>query len=393
MILPPAVLGLLGGGQLGHYFVRSARQMGYRVWVLDPDPHCPAGHCADRHLCADYTDADALAALAQAAAVVTCEFENVPAMAAQTLAQQVLLRPAARALAIAQDRVAEKRFLEQAGVAVVPWRSIPEAAALTAAREGFAFPAVLKTTRLGYDGKGQRRVATAAELPQAFAALGEVPCVLEQQMDLQREFSLLLACGPENQRVAFPLAENRHHRGILHLTRVPARVPPSLADQAHAWGRTIARELAYCGVLAVEYFLTTDGRLWVNEVAPRPHNSGHYTLDATSVSQFEQQVRAVCGLALAPVTLQAPVVMLNLLGDLWPQPEGLPDFSGVLADASAHLHLYGKNVARPGRKMGHVNWLGETADADPEALLGRAQWHWQRLARAASRSSQDDPSW
>lgn len=388
MIQPPAILGLLGGGQLGRYFTLSARSMGYRVWVLDPDPESPAGAVADRHLCAAFDDLEALDLLAGHAAVVTCEFENVPAASAERLAAHVTLRPDPRALAIAQDRIAEKRFLEQAGVAVVPWLVIDSLAAAQTAQPDWDLPAILKTARLGYDGKGQYPVSAVTGLVGAFRHLGEVPCVLEQSIELEREISVVLARSPDGRSRCFPVAENIHHGGILHLTRVPARIDPILAAQAEAIAQHIAEHLDYCGVLAIEFFLTGSGVLLVNEIAPRPHNSGHYTLDATTVSQFEQQVRAVCGLTLAPAELMAPVAMLNLLGDLWPEATTLPDFSAVLTHGRARLHLYGKPVARPGRKMGHVNILGLAGETDASQPARLAESFARGLAaqRAAHRA-------
>lgn len=385
MILPPAILGLLGGGQLGRYFTISARTMGYRVWVLDPDPDSPAGQLADRHLCAAFDDPDALAELAAQAAVITCEFENVPAASAEWLADHAILRPSPAALAIAQDRIAEKRFLEEAGVAVAPWLVVDSAAAAQAAVPAWTFPAILKTARLGYDGKGQVPVAASGGVARAYRQLGEVPCVLEQRVELDREVSVVLARDPAGRCRSFPMAENVHRNGILHLSRTPARVDAATQAQAEAVAQRIAEHLDYCGVLAVEFFVCRSGELLVNEIAPRPHNSGHYTLDATSVSQFEQQVRAICGLALAPADLTAPVAMVNLLGDLWPAGEGLPDLSRLLAQGRARLHLYGKPVARPGRKMGHASILGLPGDDDASQPARLAESLWEELAGGTAR--------
>ncbi|MBS0001490.1 MAG: 5-(carboxyamino)imidazole ribonucleotide synthase [Thioalkalivibrio sp.] len=384
MILPPATLGLLGGGQLGRYFTVSARTMGYRVWVLDPDPDSPAGRLADRHLRAGFDDPDALAELAAHAAVVTCEFENVPAASAEWLAGRVLLRPDPRALAIAQDRLAEKRFLEDAGVAVAPWLPVEDIAAARGAAPDWKLPAILKTARLGYDGKGQLPVRTREGVARAFSQLGEVPCVLEQRLELDREVSVVLARAPDGGCRCFPVTENEHRGGILHLSRVPARVSGEIRVQAEAVAQHIAERLDYHGVLTVEFFLSGSGRLLVNEIAPRPHNSGHYTLDAVTVSQFEQQVRAVCGLALAPAELVAPAAMLNLLGDLWPVGASMPDFSRLLSHSRTRLHLYGKPAARPGRKMGHVNTLGAPGEADASRPARLAEGLWAELRGAAA---------
>ncbi|AHE99522.1 5-(carboxyamino)imidazole ribonucleotide synthase [Thioalkalivibrio paradoxus] len=387
MILPPAILGLLGGGQLGRYFAISARTMGYRVWVLDPDPDSPAGQLADRHLCAGFDDRDALGELAAHAAVITCEFENVPAASAEWLARHALLRPDPRALAVAQDRIVEKRFLEAAGVALAPWLPIDGVDAAKAALPDWKFPAILKTARLGYDGKGQQAVTAPDGVVRAFRQLGEVPCVLEQKVDLEREVSVVLARDPHGRCRSFPVAENVHRGGILHLSRVPARIPEPVEAQAEAIAQRIAEQLDYCGVLAVEFFVTGAGELLVNEIAPRPHNSGHYTLDAVTVSQFEQQLRAVCGLALAPAELIAPVAMLNLLGDLWPSDGRLPDFSRVLEQGRARLHLYGKPGARPGRKMGHLNLLGPPGEPDAAQVVRLAESLAADLAAGAGRGS------
>ena len=385
MITPPATLGLLGGGQLGRYFVLAARQAGYAVMVLDPDRASPGGALADRHLVADFDDDAALDELADACAVVTAEFENIPAASLERVASRGCLRPGVRALTIAQDRLAEKHFLGEAGVAVAPWCAIPagqppaEPASGPHPDLGPGFPAVLKTARLGYDGKGQVRLAAAEDLAAAHAELGRVDCVLEERVDLAREVSVLVARSPDGHSEVFPVAENLHRAGVLHRTRVPARLSPALDTQAREVALRIAEQLDYCGVLAVEFFVTTGGELLVNEIAPRPHNSGHYTLDACSVSQFEQQLRAVCGLALAPARVTAPVTMVNLLGELWPSA-GAPDWSGLLGEGRARLHLYGKAAARPGRKMGHVNVVGLPGEADADAVSEIAETLWQNLA-------------
>ncbi|WP_038052127.1 5-(carboxyamino)imidazole ribonucleotide synthase [Thioalkalivibrio sp. ALJ1] len=384
MIQPPATLGLLGGGQLGRYFVQAALEMGYAVWVLDPDPASPAGRLATRHLCQPFDDPAALEALAGQCAVITTEFENIPRAAIEWLDAHACLRPGPRALTIAQDRLEEKAFLGEIGVPLAPWQALWEKGASTGhpADEGPAFPAVLKTARLGYDGKGQVRLAHADELVQAHAELGGVDCVLEQQVDLEREVSVLVARSPDGHVEAFPVAENSHRDGILHLTRVPARLDEPTRERATAIAQRIAECLEYQGVLAVEFFLTVNGELLVNEIAPRPHNSGHYSLDACTVSQFHQQVRAICGLGLAPAMLTTPVAMVNLLGDLWPASTA-PDWQGVLEAGRARLHLYGKTKARPGRKMGHVNVLGLPGEDDAIAAASTAESLWQGLSDAA----------
>ena len=355
-ITPPATIGMLGGGQLGRYALLAARTMGYRTVVLDPDPAAPAGRVADKHLVAPYDDGAALDHLAMTCAVVTIEFENPPAKALERLAADVAVAPSPGAVAIAQDRLDEKRFLTAAGVPTAPFASVESAGA----RPAIGYPAILKTARLGYDGKGQRDVADPAALAAAWRELGAVACVLERRVPLDAEVSVIVARGADGAHAAFPVAENHHVDGILDLTVVPARVDPALAGAAADLAAKIADELDYVGVLAVELFVS-EGRLLVNELAPRPHNSGHWTLDAAAASQFEQQVRAVCGAALAAPTMTAPAAaMVNLLGDLW--ADGEPRWNAVLADTAARLHLYGKAQPRPGRKMGHVTVLGPTPD-------------------------------
>lgn len=360
-ILPPATLAVLGGGQLGRFFVRAAQELGYRVWVLDPDPHAPAGQIAHRHVVAAYDDPAALAELAAHAAAVTTEFENVPAATLEQLAERVPVRPGAAAVAVCQDRRAEKRFLAANGLPHGPFAVIESAADCERA-SAVRFPALLKTARLGYDGKGQQLVASAEALPTAWAALGKVPCVLEERLELAAELSVVLARGLEGTIVAFPPGANVHRNGILDATTAPAPLPKAVCQKAVAIARAVAERLDYVGVLGVEFFWTRDGRLYVNEMAPRPHNSGHHTLDACSVSQFDQQVRALCGLPLAPVRTHSRAVMVNLLGDLWFDEQGAyrePDWAGLLVLPHLALHLYGKREARRGRKMGHFTVTGD----------------------------------
>ncbi|MFN8021773.1 MAG: 5-(carboxyamino)imidazole ribonucleotide synthase [Acidimicrobiales bacterium] len=375
-ILPPATVGVLGGGQLGRYFVMAARTMGYRTIVLEPDPGAPAGAAADVHLAAAYDAPEALARLAAECAVITTEFENPPAAALHQLAEATLVRPRPGAIEITQDRRAEKRFLSGAGVPVAPFAVIDTAADLDTplADRGVAFPAILKTARLGYDGKGQVTVHDDDELRVAWQQLGQVACVVEQRLPLDREVSVVLARGADGACASFPTVANTHVRGILDLTVVPA---PAADDDHHAAADlaiAIAEALDYVGVLAVEMFVV-DGRLVVNELAPRPHNSGHWTLDAAATSQFEQQVRAVCGLPLGDASLTSGgAAMVNLLGDDW--AGGDPDWAAALASPGAHLHLYGKAEPRPGRKMGHLTVTADSAER--AAALATA-------ARAAAR--------
>ncbi|MBU2842773.1 5-(carboxyamino)imidazole ribonucleotide synthase [Acidithiobacillus thiooxidans] len=375
MILPGATLGILGGGQLGQMFTLAARRMGYGVWVLDPDPDCPAAAVADRHLCARYDDFSALELLADHCAAVTAEFENVPASAMIYLEARIPVRPGSTALAIAQDRVREKTFFQDLGLEVAPFALLRQEDDVELVARKLSFPAILKTTRFGYDGKGQQNVTTASELPAAWASLNTPEAILESRIKLVQEFSVVLARSVEGMMVFYPLAENRHHHAVLDLSIVPARIPEALQNQARQSAACIAEALNYVGVLAVEFFVEEEGRLLVNEMAPRPHNSGHYTIDACVSSQFDQQVRALCGLSLADTRLLSPVVMMNLLGDLW--EEGGPDWQKLFQHPQIKVHLYGKKEARPGRKMGHVNALSsdvERALAVLETL--RQDWNW-----------------
>jgi 5-(carboxyamino)imidazole ribonucleotide synthase len=366
VILPGATLGVLGGGQLGRMFVLQARTMGYRTMVLDPDPGSPAGQVADVHLRAPYADGAALERLATECAAVTTEFENVPAEALEHLAGSCRVRPPVDAVAIAQDRIREKQFLEGAGFPTASFRPVHDESELLAAAREVALPALLKTSRLGYDGKGQAPVDRAEDAPAAFAALGSVACVLEERLALETELSVVLARGEDGAVAAFPVGENRHRNGILETTVVPARVSPATAEEARETACRVAAALGYVGVLGVELFVANGGRIYVNELAPRPHNSGHYTLDACSTDQFEQQLRALCALPLADARLLSPVAMVNLLGDLW--AGGEPRWAEALRRPGVRLHLYGKAEPRPGRKMGHLNCLAD----DPGRALALA---------------------
>jgi 5-(carboxyamino)imidazole ribonucleotide synthase len=359
MILPGATLGVLGGGQLGRMFTLAAKVMGYQVVVLDPDPASPAGQLADIHLKADFRDAVALLRMGSLCDAVTTEFENVPAASLDMLAKHCLVAPSPQALAVAQDRLAEKSRAREFGCDTAPFANIETTENLTSAWEQIGAPALLKTRRLGYDGKGQARVNSLDELIAAFAELGSVPCLLEGFLPLEREVSVVLARNQADEIAFFPLAENQHRHGILDISIVPARVPEPIADAARRMAAGLAHGLDYVGVMAVEFFILADGRIVFNEMAPRPHNSGHYTLDACATDQFQQQVRALCGLPLGDPRLLSPVVMVNLLGDVW-QPE--PDWQTLLRHPGVQLHLYGKAEARPGRKMGHYNCLAANLD-------------------------------
>lgn len=359
-ILPPAVLGLLGGGQLGRYFVMAATTMGYRTIVLDPDPSAPAGVLADEHLVHGYDHPASLQRLAFDCDIVTTEFENPPASALDDLAQVVAVAPSPAAVRIAQDRVAEKEFLADNGFPIGDY-AVLDGEATPMLESIVAHEAIVKTARLGYDGKGQREVSGVAEALAAWAALGGVRCVVERRLDLDTELSVIVGRTADGRVEPWPVAQNRHVDGILDLSTVPAAVPARVADRATGLAMAIADALDYVGVLAVELFVV-GGDLVVNELAPRPHNSGHWTLDACVTSQYEQQVRAICGLGLGPTTMTAPAVaMVNLLGDLW--AGGVPDWKPVLAEPAAKLHLYGKHEARPGRKMGHLTVTSDVTSA------------------------------
>ena len=365
MILPGATLGVVGGGQLGRMFTLRARTMGYKIVVLDPDTLSPAGAVADRHIRAAYDDARALAELSATCAAVTTEFENVPAKTLETLGRSTIVRPPVGAVAITQDRIAEKTFLRTHAFATAPYRSIENRRDIPDAIRALPLPAILKTNRLGYDGKGQAVVRNAAEAVEAFDLFGGVACILETRLDLQCELSVIVARGAGGEVATFPVAENRHVAGILDTSIVPARIPEVLATRARETAMKVAEAFDYVGVLAVELFVV-DGGLVVNEMAPRPHNSGHYTIDACSVDQFEQQLRTLCGLPVAQPWLLSPVVMVNLLGDLW--AGGEPRWEEALKRPGVRLHLYGKAEPRAGRKMGHLNCLA----ADPNTALALA---------------------
>ncbi|MBL0919161.1 MAG: 5-(carboxyamino)imidazole ribonucleotide synthase [Hydrogenophaga sp.] len=377
----PATLGVMGGGQLGRMFVQAAQAMGYFTAVLDPDADSPAGLVSHHHIRTAYDDPAGLAELARLSDAITTEFENVPAQALATLAAQRPVAPAAACVAIAQDRLQEKTHFARSGAGggVLP---APHAAIETpeqlAAVPADLLPGILKTARMGYDGKGQVRVKTRAELAAAWEQLGRVACVLEKLMPLRAECSVIVARGANGTSVCFPVQKNTHRDGILAITEVhEGAIDPALAQRAQAATVAIAQQIGYVGVLCVEYFIVDDGRggldLVVNEMAPRPHNSGHYTQNACDVSQFEAQVRALAGLPLRTPVQHSPAIMINLLGDLWFAPNGVrarpsadavsPPWAEVLALPGTHLHLYGKRSARAGRKMGHLNVTGASVAA------------------------------
>jgi 5-(carboxyamino)imidazole ribonucleotide synthase len=350
-ILPPgSTIGILGGGQLGRMIALAAARLGYRCHIYEPQVDCPASHVA-AHTAAAYDDLDALDAFAQAVDVVTLEFENVPVATVERLARSVPVRPGAKALAIAQDRAEEKAFLNKAGIETAPWAPVTSQDALDTALDFVGRPAVLKTARLGYDGKGQAAVKPDTDTSALFASLGGVPCILEGFVDFELEISVLAARGPDGAVSCYEPVENIHRDHILHRTLVPARIEAETASRATAMATRVVEALDYVGLLAVEMFVAADGRVLANEIAPRPHNSGHWTIDAAATSQFEQTVRAICGLPLGATHAIVPCEMRNLIGD------EIDDWEAILRDPDAHLHLYGKAESRPGRKMGHVTVL------------------------------------
>ena len=357
MILPGATLGMLGGGQLGRMFTVAAQTLGYRIVVLDPDPHSPAGRIADEHLQAGYGNKKALQQLAQECAAVTTEFENIPAATLRQLAAHIPVCPAAQAVEVAQNRIREKNFIRDLDLQTATFTVISHREEIDAACEAISFPAILKLAELGYDGKGQVMVNEPTAVKAAFETLGELPCVLEEKIELDKEISVILARNSKGESRCFPVAENEHRNGILHKTVVPASINEALSTRAQRAAVSLADAMDYCGVLAVEFFISQQGELLVNEMAPRTHNSGHYTLDACITSQFEQQLRMVCDLPFGDVQLRSPAVMINLLGDLWLRKD--PAWEKLLDDPKVKLHLYGKNEARPERKMGHFCYLSE----------------------------------
>ncbi len=365
---PATWLGVMGGGQLGRMFVHAAQKMGFKVAVLEPARDCPAGHAADHLLCADYSDEAALTELATQCVAVTTEFENVPAQSLAFLASRTFVAPAAACVSIAQDRLEEKRFFTEcapaSGVMPAPYQALLSDADIDVLPDAL-FPGILKTVRMGYDGKGQVRVNTRDDVRRAFAGMKGVPCVLEKMLPLAYEISVLTARGADGESVVYPIAENVHRDGILFTTTVPGpNVCAESARKAQDAALAIIAQLGYVGVLCIEFFVLQDGSLVVNEMAPRPHNSGHYTIDACITSQFAQQARAMARLPLGDVRQHSPAVMLNILGDIWfdgdsEQPRE-PAWDKILALPGANLHLYGKDDARRGRKMGHVTFVAPT---------------------------------
>jgi len=365
------MIGLLGGGQLGRMMIQAAHHLGERVTVLDPDGQGPAAQIADVVIARDYDDAKGLDQLARTCASFTTEFENVPAESLRYLARFGATRPDGRCVAVAQNRIDEKRFIAACGVDVVPHAVITRLEDFDDLPASL-FPGILKSARLGYDGKGQQKVDSVTEARSAWSAMGSVACVLEKRVALEREISVIVARDMQGEMAVFPVGENIHRNGILAVTRVPAAISDDLAEHAHQAACRIARTLEYVGVLCVEFFVLSGGRFMANEMAPRPHNSGHHSIESCATSQFEQQVRICVQKPLGSTALKAPSVMLNLLGDAWfkssDQPSE-PDWQAVRAQPDVALHLYGKSDPRPGRKMAHVTCLGSTL---PQAL-GRAR--------------------
>ena len=354
-ILPGCVIGVLGSGQLGRMFAIAARRMGYRVHTFSPDEDTPTGQVADVEITASYDDLDAVRSFASKVSAVTFEFENVPAATAAAAAECAPVRPSGEVLHITQHRLREKTFLAKSALPVTPFRRVDSVASLQEALKEFGFPAVLKSAGFGYDGKGQYTIHRADELQKAWEAVGEQEAVLEAFIDFERELSVVAARCENGQFVHYGVVENRHRNHILDVTIAPASVAPSVEQDAVEIARTILEKLDVVGVLCVEFFLRKNGTLLVNELAPRPHNSGHFTFDASVTSQFEQQLRAVCGLPLGSVEQLAPAAMANILGDLWEPNE--PDWAAAASVPNVKLHLYGKLSARPGRKMGHLTAL------------------------------------
>lgn len=371
-IMPGAMLGVLGGGQLGRMFVMAAHQMGYRVTVLDPLPDSPAGRTADDFICADYADQSALDKLSSQCAAITTEFENIPANSLRKLAKSCVVSPDAYSVSIAQNRIAEKQFLGTNGFAIAPFAVIQQQEDFATQDAADLLPGILKVSQFGYDGKGQKSAADETELVAAYAQMNHSVCVLEKFMPLKSELSVVVARGRDGELKTFPVSENQHVNGILDISIVPARISQELAEQAQTIACNIAEKLDYQGVLCVEFFVLQNDDLLINEIAPRPHNSGHYSINACVTSQFEQQVRTLCSLPLGSTTQHSAAVMVNLLGDLW--QNGEPDWNLVLQNPSAKLHLYGKTEARPGRKMGHYTVLStDTGTAFQQAIAIKKQ--------------------
>ncbi len=367
VIAPGAALGVLGGGQLGRMFAIAARRMGYRIHTFSPDDDSPTGQVADLEVTASYEDLEALRTFARGVDVVTFEFENVPIEAIDAVEEFAPVRPSGVALHTTQQRAREKTFLADRGIPTVPFAAAVTLDELWDAVTRVGTPAVIKTAAFGYDGKGQHKAATPADVEHIWKAIGSQEAVVEKFINLQAEISVVAARGIGGEVAAYPPFENRHRHHILDLTTVPAAVPPTVAKQAVDITRTVLEELQYVGVLCIEFFLSTDGKLMVNELAPRPHNSGHLTFDAAVTSQFEQQVRAICALPLGSPDIPRPAAMANLLGELW--ADGEPNWAAACRFGDVKLHLYGKTAPRPGRKMGHLTAVARTVEEAQERVI------------------------
>jgi 5-(carboxyamino)imidazole ribonucleotide synthase len=367
LVRPGAAVGVLGSGQLGRMFALAARRMGYRVHTFSPEEDTPTGQVADLEVTAPYNDLDAVQRFARGVSVVTFEFENIPLAAADVAASVCPVRPSPSVLQVTQHRLREKEFLQSHSLPVPQFVPVRSLADLKAGLSRLGNPAVLKQAASGYDGKGQARIASEDDAEAAWESIGGPEAILEAYVSFERELSVVAARGSDGAFVAYPTIENVHERHILDVSTAPARVPAGVAAEAERIARAVMEALDVVGVLCVEMFLIADGRLLVNELAPRPHNSGHLTIDAAPASQFEQQVRAVCGLPLGETGLRQPAAMANLLGDLW--EEGEPDWPAVLARPGVALHLYGKTEARRGRKMGHLTALGTTPEEARQKVL------------------------
>lgn len=376
-VLPGATLGIVGGGQLARMMALEARRMGYRVAVLDTEPQGSAGEVVDEFVQGAHNDLAALERLAGVADVITLDTEHVPAKLLAHIENRTPVHPSSAVMSVVQDRLHQREFLAREGLPQTRHVGVSCEEDLARVAASVSFPCILKTRTSGYDGKGQARASSAAELPRAWEKIGRAPAVAEAFVDFEREVSMVLARGQGGELRYYPLVDNEHRQHVLHLSSVPARATSALCAEAEQLSARIASALGHVGVMAVEFFVTREGKLLVNEIAPRTHNSGHFSFGAAETSQFEQHVRAVCGLPLGDTTLLRPAVMLNLLGDLWGR--GTPNWSDVLSHPGAHLHLYGKKAARPGRKMGHVL----VTDASLEAAHRTAVAIYQKLADAA----------
>ena len=368
MILPGSTLGMIGGGQLGRMFTIAARSMGYHVTILDPDPHSPAGSIADQHIKADFNDHAALDMLGDCCAAVTTETENIPLESLKRLQQHCKVRPSPETIEITQDRLCEKTWLDEHDFSTVAFYTIQGEAELEAAMQDLEQAGILKVARPRFPGQGQNMVESLDEAINAFQAMGEQACILEERIFVEKRLSVILARAVDGDTETYPVIENIYRSGLLETSIAPAAIDGDVEQKALEIACELAAELEYCGVLAVEFFLTTDGELLINTIAPRPHNSGHLTVDACVTSQFEQQVRTLCGLPPGDAQLLSPVVMVNLMGDLWDKAE--PHWDVIFKEPQALLHLYGKRKAGAGRKMGHINVLAEDTDRALELAEG-----------------------